>query len=195
MVDEFSAFARMPAPVIRRHELKEIARQTLFLQSSSRSDITYLQDIPSLACLADCDARQIAQALTNLLKNAAEAIDARSFPPGVLVQKGTILMRVAYNNEQVSVSVEDNGKGLPVEERNNLTEPYVTTRKKGTGLGLAIVKKIMEDHRGKLVLEDRPGGGAVVRLVWPTFAPQPDALSKPGESASVSSVEPTSKSA
>jgi len=195
MVDEFSAFARMPAPVIRRHELKEIAKQTLFLQSSSRSDITYLQDIPSLSCLADFDARQIAQALTNLLKNAAEAIDARSFPSGVIMPKGTILMRVSYDSEQISLSVEDNGKGLPVEERNTLTEPYVTTRKKGTGLGLAIVKKIMEDHHGKLVLEDRPGGGALVKLVWPTFSPQPGSLSKPEESASVSSVEPTTKSA
>ena len=64
------------------------------------------------------------------------------------------------------IVVEDNGKGLPVEGRERLTEPYMTTRSKGTGLGLAIVKKIMEDHGGRLTLEDREGGGARISLVF-----------------------------
>jgi two-component system, NtrC family, nitrogen regulation sensor histidine kinase NtrY len=188
MVDEFSAFARMPAPVIKKHEIREIARQTVFLQSSSRSDITYEQNIPASPCHAECDARQIAQALTNLLKNAAEAIDARTDPIRGDLPKGQILTRLACDEKEISLIVEDNGKGLPIEERNTLTEPYVTTRKKGTGLGLAIVKKIMEDHHGQVVLEDRAGGGAIVKLIWPLHQPEAETLSKTGESDSVSSV-------
>ncbi len=187
MVDEFSAFARMPSPVIKEHELKEISRQTLFLQSSSRPDIAYTQDIAPTPCHAECDARQIAQALTNLLKNAAEAIDARTSPLEGTLPQGKILMRLACGEKEAALSVEDNGKGLPVEERNNLTEPYVTTRKKGTGLGLAIVKKIMEDHHGRLELEDRQGGGAIVRLIWPLRQPKAETLSKQKESDSLPS--------
>jgi two-component system nitrogen regulation sensor histidine kinase NtrY len=195
MVDEFSAFARMPAPVIKKHELREISRQTVFMQSSSRSDISYAQEVYPAPCWAECDARQIAQALTNLLKNAAEAIDARTPPLKGPLPKGKILMRLACDENEVTLAVEDNGKGLPVEERNTLTEPYVTTRNKGTGLGLAIVKKIMEDHRGRLELEDRPGGGAVVKLIWPLHRPNAETLSKAGESDSVSPVAPKSKTA
>ena len=195
MVDEFSAFARMPAPVIKSHELKEISRQTLFLQSSSRADIAYSQDIPAKPCIAECDARQIGQALTNLLKNAAEAIDARHHPLEGRLPQGKILMRLTCDEKTVTLSVEDNGKGLPVEERNNLTEPYVTTRSKGTGLGLAIVKKIMEDHHGSLILADRPSGGAIVNLIWPLHQPTVDTLSKESESDSVSSLTPVSKTA
>lgn len=182
MVDEFSAFARMPAPVIKDHELKEICRQTVFLQSTGRVDIRYIQEMPPQPCIAQCDTRQIAQALTNLLKNAAEAIDARPALLNGALLPGEVRIRLAQTQELVTLSVEDNGKGLPVEERNSLTEPYVTTRSKGTGLGLAIVKKIMEDHHGKLVLADRPGGGAVVSLIWPRCHPKDDILLPGGES-------------
>lgn len=195
MVDEFSAFARMPAPIIGVHELREIARQAVFLQSSSRSDIAYGRDIPDAPCIVECDPRQIAQALTNLLKNAAEAIDARIPNEDGFLPRGEIVMHLSFNDKEVALSVEDNGKGLPVAERNTLTEPYVTTRKKGTGLGLAIVKKIMEDHMGRLVLEDRPSGGAIVSLVWPLRRPKAEALSNPNESASVDSSRSKSRSA
>ncbi|MDR3449289.1 MAG: PAS domain-containing sensor histidine kinase [Alphaproteobacteria bacterium] len=186
MVDEFSAFARMPSPVIKEHELKEICRQTIFLQSSSRGDIKYGQELPASACNVECDARQIAQALTNLLKNAAEAIDARNPPLDGILPPGRIFIRLTRDTQAVTLAVEDNGKGLPVEERHNLTEPYVTTRKKGTGLGLAIVKKIMEDHHGRLALDDNPNGGAIVSLIWPLRQPVVETLSNPPESASVS---------
>ncbi len=172
MVDEFSAFARMPAPIIKPVDLRDICRHGFFLQSSGRADIAYTQDIPTTACIVACDSRQIAQALTNLLKNAAEAIDARLPPLEGALPKGRILMRLSCDSEYVSLTVEDNGRGLPVEERHNLTEPYVTTRQKGTGLGLAIVKKIMEDHKGRLELEDRPWGGAIVSLIWPVNQPK-----------------------
>ena len=195
MVDEFSAFARMPSPVMKEHELKDACRQTLFLQSSSRGDIAYTQAVPNAPCVAECDARQIAQALTNLLKNAAEAIDARNPPLEGFLPQGKIHMRLKADETTVTLAVEDNGKGLPVEERNNLAEPYVTTRKKGTGLGLAIVKKIMEDHHGQLLLEDKAGGGAVVSLIWPRHQPHVEALAKPNESDTVPGITSVSKTA
>ena len=167
MVDEFSTFARMPTPVIKEHELRELCRQAVFMQSTGRADIKYLQRLPDEKCFAECDSRQLAQALTNLLKNAAEAIDARPTPLDGILPRGEITLSLALSAQDAILTIEDNGKGLPVEERERLTEPYVTTRSKGTGLGLAIVKKIMEDHRGELVLSDRSGGGAIVQLVWP----------------------------
>ncbi len=172
MVDEFSAFARMPTPVIREQEIKELCRQTVFLQSTSRGDIRYTQDYPQDMVVAECDGRQIAQGLTNLMKNAAEAIDSRTLPLHGHLLQGEIKVTLAIKDGRVSLSVADNGKGLPVEERHQLTEPYVTTRAKGTGLGLAIVKKIMEDHHGELLLTDKPGGGAIVSLIWPVHLPK-----------------------
>jgi two-component system nitrogen regulation sensor histidine kinase NtrY len=172
MVDEFSAFARMPAPLIKEHELKELCRQTVFLQSSGRADIKYVQNLPLTPIYAECDGRQLAQALTNLLKNAAEAIDARPMPLDGQLPQGEIRLHLKAEDDDIVLAVEDNGKGLPVEERHKLAEPYVTTRSKGTGLGLAIVKKIMEDHHGELILADRPHGGAIVSLIWPAHQPQ-----------------------
>ncbi|HBM90326.1 MAG TPA: two-component sensor histidine kinase [Rhodospirillaceae bacterium] len=175
MVDEFSAFARMPTSVIKENELCDLCRQTLFLQSSTRSDIHYIQKLPDERFLADCDSRQIAQALTNLLKNAAEAIDGRDKPPDEEIPRGEIKLTLYANEEEVFLSVADNGRGLPKEERERLTEPYVTTRSKGTGLGLAIVKKIMEDHKGTITLKDDSKGGAVVELSWPRFMAETEA--------------------
>lgn len=182
MVDEFSAFARMPVPVFKEHELRDLCRQTQFLQGTSRGDIRYTQLYPDLPCLVECDGRQIAQALTNLLKNAAEAIDARPLPTSGIPLQGEIKLTLTTADGKVNLSVADNGKGLPIEDRHNLTEPYVTTRAKGTGLGLAIVKKIMEDHHGELVLSDRPGGGAIVSLIWPIRQPKDNILSDENES-------------
>ncbi len=161
MVDEFSSFARMPAPLMREEDLVELVRQAVFLQRTSTPEIRFAVDVPDRAPLF-CDARQVSQALINLLKNAAESIqgrDAASSP-------GEIAVQVNAGPQQIVVTVADNGRGLPADGRERLTEPYVTTRAKGTGLGLAIVKKIMEDHRGELLLEDREGGGARVRLVF-----------------------------
>jgi two-component system nitrogen regulation sensor histidine kinase NtrY len=192
MVDEFSAFARMPAPTIKEHELREICRQTIFLQATGRSDIKYIQDLPQNPLFVDCDSRQVAQALTNLLKNAAEAIDARPLPIEGQLPRSEIRIHLHVKDELVTLAIEDNGKGLPVEDRKNLTEPYVTTRVKGTGLGLAIVKKIMEEHKGEVILSDRPNGGAIVQLVWPRRLPTTAAV----DDAVASTVESdTSKSA
>ncbi len=167
MVDEFSAFARMPAPVMKEENLVELCRQAIFLQRHGNPDIAYAADLPAAPVRFRCDARQISQALINLLQNAVDSIHglAASRDNGA-ARGGRILLRLVAREGQISIDVEDDGKGLPVENRDRLVEPYVTTREKGTGLGLAIVKKIMEDHRGDLVLEDREGGGARVRLVF-----------------------------
>jgi len=161
MVDEFSSFARMPAPTIKEEDLVEIVRQAVFLQRTATPEIRFEVDVPNAAQLA-CDARQVSQALVNLLKNAAESIQARDAG----AEPGHIAVRLVEAAGQTALVVEDNGRGLPQEGRERLAEPYVTTRTKGTGLGLAIVKKIMEDHGGELMLEDREGGGARVSLVF-----------------------------
>ena len=163
MVDEFSSFARMPAAIIKPEDLLEITRQAVFLQRTGASDIQFETELPSHPVQIACDARQVSQALVNILKNAVESIQGREGdkPPG------KIKVRLAETPGHAAVSVEDNGRGLPSEGRDRLTEPYVTTRTKGTGLGLAIVKKVMEEHRGELVLEDREGGGARVKLIFP----------------------------
>jgi two-component system nitrogen regulation sensor histidine kinase NtrY len=163
MVDEFSSFARMPSPVIKPENLKDVALQATFLARTGYPDVEFITDLPETDIVVPCDVRMIGQALTNLLKNAVEATQAVEEP-----HKGRIVVRLSRQRNQCMITVEDNGKGLPAAMRDRLTEPYVTTRTKGTGLGLAIVKKIMEDHGGELTLEDRDGGGARVSLVFRT---------------------------
>ena len=170
MVDEFSAFARMPQPVIKPEDIGRIAREALVLQRQAHPDIEWVTDLPDRGPVAPCDRRLISQALTNLLMNAADATtmrprdDAKGDSP-------TITVSVAADNQTVTVSVADDGIGLPAEDRDRLTEPYVTHKPKGTGLGLAIVKKIMEDHAGRLTLDDRVGRpGAIASLVFPASA-------------------------
>ncbi|HWK47331.1 MAG TPA: PAS domain-containing sensor histidine kinase [Stellaceae bacterium] len=170
MVDEFSSFARMPTPVLRQENLLEITRQALFLQRTAHSDISFDADLPTQPLLLTCDARLISQALINLLQNAVDAIHARQVATEGVALPGRIHVRLGTERGHTVLTVEDNGKGLPKEGRENLTEPYVTTRAKGTGLGLAIVKKIMEDHAGELTLDDLNGGGARVSLIFPTGA-------------------------
>src|SRR5262249_25040557 len=170
MVDEFSSFARMPAPVMKRENLVELIRQAMFLQKNAHSEIRFDLIVPDAPVGVVCDARQTTQALINLLKNAAEAIEGRT---GAALRPGHIRVLAEEGEASVAVAVEDNGKGLPETGRERLTEPYVTTRAKGTGLGLAIVKKIMEDQGGELVLEDREGGGARVSLVFSKAARPP----------------------
>jgi two-component system nitrogen regulation sensor histidine kinase NtrY len=170
MVDEFSAFARMPSPVMKPQNLNDLIRQAVFLQSSAHPDIGYETELPEGPLTVPVDGRQISQALTNLLQNAADAIEGRDAAGQGELPRGRIGVAASVDAAAVAITIEDNGKGLPVEERERLTEPYVTTRAKGTGLGLAIVKKIMEDHGGELVLADREGGGARVTLVIPRIA-------------------------
>ena len=166
MVDEFSAFARMPQPVMRTEDVGRIAREALVLQRTSRPEIEWTTHIPDRGPMASCDRRLLGQALTNLLQNAADAVVMRPREGGG--PAGRIALRVTAEGGMVVIEVEDDGVGLPEQDRARLTEPYVTHKVKGTGLGLAIVKKIMEDHGGRLELDDRPNGpGAVATLALP----------------------------
>ncbi|MFD1950535.1 ATP-binding protein [Sphingomonas arantia] len=170
MVDEFSSFARMPKPVFHDEEVAEIARQAMFLHEVAHPSISFVVDAAEPSPHLVCDRRQIGQALTNIVKNAAEAIEAR--PAGA--EQGEIRLRVhpMGDDDRLVIDLIDNGIGLPP-ERERITEPYMTTRTRGTGLGLAIVKKIVEEHHGTIGFEDRPGGGTVVRLCFDagTLAP------------------------
>ncbi|MBT4710491.1 MAG: PAS domain-containing sensor histidine kinase [Alphaproteobacteria bacterium] len=183
MIDEFSSFARMPAPVFHMADLVEVARQGLFLQQVAHPGVEYTTEFPADAVDVYCDSRQVAQVLTNLLLNAAEAISGRDKPDdGSELPSGKIILRVTAGADEAMLEVLDNGRGLPEEDRNRLTEPYVSTRLKGTGLGLAIVAKVMEDHKGTISIEDRAEGGACVRLVFPRG--DHDEIDPDGDSAS-----------
>jgi two-component system, NtrC family, nitrogen regulation sensor histidine kinase NtrY len=161
MVDEFSAFARMPQPVIKAEDVGRIARDALVLQKAARPQIDWRSDIPERGPITTCDRRMLRQALTNLLQNAADAVAMRE-------AASSIELAVRLVAGEVHITVTDDGIGLPEKDRARLVEPYVTHKPKGTGLGLAIVKKIMEDHGGRLVLDDRAEGpGAVATLVLP----------------------------
>lgn len=164
MVTEFSSFARMPAPTMRNEDILDLCRQSLFLQRTAHTETEYSFEGPDQPILVRCDGRQLSQVFTNLLQNAQDAIDGRETPEdeNESLRPGRITLSISCDDRHVSVAIQDNGKGLPAEQRDRLTEPYVTTRKKGTGLGLAIVKKILEDHGGGLTLEDAPDGGAIV---------------------------------
>jgi two-component system nitrogen regulation sensor histidine kinase NtrY len=168
LIDEFASFARMPAPIRRDTDLDRLCREAVFLQRAARPEIAYTVEIDKSAARLYCDGGLLAQALTNLLKNAAEAIDARRQSSGeAAALPGRIGVFAGVAEGSTRVLVEDNGEGLPPADRHRLTEPYVTTRAKGTGLGLAIVKKIMEDHGGDLKIENRETGGARVTLTFP----------------------------
>ncbi|HUA56286.1 MAG TPA: PAS domain-containing sensor histidine kinase [Candidatus Sulfotelmatobacter sp.] len=166
MVDEFSAFARMPAPVMKTEDLVALCREVAFLHRQPHRDIAVTLDCPDQPLYLRCDGRLIRQALINLAQNAVDAIEGREKPDGAPLPRGEVTIRLRETERTTIIEVDDNGRGLPADGRDRLTEPYVTTRTKGTGLGLAIVKKIMEDHGGELRLEDAPGGGARVSLVF-----------------------------
>jgi len=166
MVDEFSRFARMPKPVMAQEDVADAVRQVVFLQRVGNADIDIDVEIAEDPMLARFDRRLISQALTNIIKNATEAIAA--VPPAEL-GRGRIRVCAGREGEDVVIDVIDNGIGLPKENRRRLLEPYVTTREKGTGLGLAIVGRILEEHGGRIELADAaeriPGQrGAWMRL-------------------------------
>ncbi|WPZ33183.1 PAS domain-containing sensor histidine kinase [Thalassobaculum sp. OXR-137] len=166
MVDEFSSFARMPTPVMRDEDLRDIVTAATDLQRGARAGVKVTVETGDRPVILRCDSRQIRQALTNLLQNAVDAIEGRQQAEGEGAAPGSILVTIEPRGDAIVTTVADNGRGLPDTERDRLTEPYVTTREKGTGLGLAIVKKIMEDHGGSIELRDRPEGGAAVSLVF-----------------------------
>jgi two-component system nitrogen regulation sensor histidine kinase NtrY len=176
IVDEFSKFARMPAPERRPLDLGKLITESVVLQESARPDIRYDVSLPEPAVLALLDGTMTNQAFTNLLKNAAEAIDERlaTEPES---PSGVIRVALATGGSQLEIDIQDNGIGLP-DQPARLFEPYVSHRAKGTGLGLPIVKKIIEEHDGTLelvpapVFEGSSRPGAWVRILLPQALPE-----------------------
>jgi two-component system nitrogen regulation sensor histidine kinase NtrY len=178
IVDEFSKFARMPEPERKAQDLSRLVRDAVLLQQTGRPDIKIISDVPRVELPALIDGTMVTQALTNLIKNAGEAIDTlkeRGAPEGLVPQVHVTLRRDATS---AHISIADNGVGLP-EDRAALFEPYVTTRSEGTGLGLPIVKKIIEEHGGSLILKDAPvfdgqtHFGAMAEIILPLGADHP----------------------
>ncbi len=171
IVDEFSKFARMPEPERRVHDLTKLVRDAVVLQEGATEGVTVTADLPDDAVMADIDQTMISQALTNLIKNAGEAVETHREQSGDAGYAGEVRVNMEHTVSEVLITVSDNGVGLPA-DRARLFEPYVTTREKGTGLGLSIVKKIIEEHGGTLVLTDadpfeegaRHGARAEIRL-------------------------------
>ena len=177
IVDEFSRFARMPEPDRRPHDLTAILRDCVLLQESGQPDVRFQSNLPQSPVIVEVDETMMAQAFTNLIKNAGEAIETRIENEGLDVFSPEIRLCFEAHEADLRITIADNGVGLP-EDRSRLFEPYVTTRAAGTGLGLSIVRKIIEEHGGTLRLEDaeifesdsHAGAMAVIRL--PRLTPQ-----------------------
>ncbi len=153
IVDEFSKFARMPEPELRENDLVSLVRDAVTLQEAGQPDVKIISDLPDEIVKADIDSTMISQALTNLIKNAGEAIESAQEKGNVTILHPEIRVMMMVAEDMCQITIQDNGIGLP-EDRARLFEPYVTTRDKGTGLGLPIVKKIIEEHGGTLTLTD-----------------------------------------
>jgi two-component system nitrogen regulation sensor histidine kinase NtrY len=176
MVDEFSSFARMPKPSPERHDMREITREAMFLVEVSHPETTFKLETGETPLIGLFDSRLMGQAVGNLVKNAAEAVESMAAGAGDPAWNGTVMVRTRSEDAQVIVEVIDNGRGFPENDRHRLLEPYMTTREKGTGLGLAIVRKIVEEHGGTIALLDAPAetgfaSGAMVRLVLAAMDP------------------------
>jgi len=163
MVDEFSSFARLPKPVFRTEDAVDLVRQAVFLQEVAHNGIEFTVDSSAVESReVRCDRHQVGQAMTNVLKNAVEAIEARAAEARG-TYAGAITVRIKSDADFLTATVEDNGVGLPA-DGERLVEPYVTTREKGTGLGLAIVKKIVDEHGGDMGFAGGENGGTCVTL-------------------------------
>ncbi len=178
MVDEFSRFARMPKAVPADEDVADAVRQVVFLLRVAHPDIDFDVNLEAEAMPARFDRRLISQALTNIIKNAAEAIGA---VPAAELGRGRIAVRVNREGKNVVIDVIDNGIGLPKENRSRLLEPYVTTREKGTGLGLAIVGRILEEHGGRLELRDAAEKTPGARGAWMQLRFSAEAAAAPTE--------------
>ena len=166
IVDEFSSFARMPKPVFREENITDVLKQALFMQDVAHPKINFKFKSDENEINMVCDRRQLGQALTNVIKNAVEAIEQNVKPAGDFsLEDGEIALCLRKSDGNIEIVVEDNGIGLP-EERDRIVEPYMTTRETGTGLGLAIVKKIIEEHFGEIRFDDREPSGTLVKIAF-----------------------------
>jgi len=165
MVDEFANFARIPAPIFEKNNMCDILEDSIFAREGIVKEIEFSRSISKKPIMINCDAGQITQVLTNLIKNAEESIIERQAGDKKFV-KGIIKVKASQVMNKCGISIKDNGKGFADEIKARITEPYVTTKSKGTGLGLAIVKKIVEDHSGTIEFKN-VSGGACVYLSFP----------------------------
>lgn len=169
MVDEFSSFARLPKPVFRNEDALDLVRQAIFLQQVAHPQVEFSENANAMGEREiQCDRHQLGQAMTNVLKNAVEAVEARS--DNDPDHEGKISVILVDQGEWIAIAVEDNGIGLPA-DGERIVEPYVTTREKGTGLGLAIVNKIVDEHGGDMSFASGSDGGTRVTL---RFARDPE---------------------
>jgi len=193
MVDEFSSFARMPEARLEQGDLSDAVRQSVFLESVRLPEVKVTVDLPEAPIIAWFDSRLISQVLTNLIKNAVEAIEGAGLEA---IKSPTIVAAARIEGEMVRISISDNGKGWPKENRNRLLEPYITTRDKGTGLGLAIVAKIIEQHGGKVELidaepDDSGRVGACFTFTLPLRGPDKDDIEPVGAPVAAAAAETT----
>lgn len=173
MVDEFSSFARLPKPVFRHEDALDLVRQAVFLQEVAHPDINFGVSAEGLSDRAiQCDRHQFGQAMTNVLKNAVEAVEARAMEDGAGFA-GSVNISIHDDGARIGVVVEDNGIGLPT-DRDRIVEPYVTTREKGTGLGLPIVNKIVDEHGGDMGFSNAATGGTRVSMRFARHPEQSD---------------------
>jgi two-component system nitrogen regulation sensor histidine kinase NtrY len=184
MVDEFSDFARLPAAEKAWCDVAGLVTQSVAMEQTAQPQIAFAVIGAENAVQAWCDADQISQVLTNILQNAAQAVDQRLGQPGIDdaeaepdSEPGAVTVSLSVEEEWLSIEVSDNGIGLPQQIRDRLADPYVTTKVKGTGLGLAIVEKIVSDHNGRLRFSDHPGGGARVSMTLRISPPDEDTIS------------------
>lgn len=159
MVEEFVAFARMPTASFKEGDVVRLMRDSVFSEKTAHEDIEYQLDVPAVPATMMLDETQLGQVFLNLLKNAAEALENNN-------GKKRIAIHMTDTADAITITVEDNGPGFPVDKMSTLTEPYVTTRTKGTGLGLAIVKRSVEEHKGTVALSNAESGGAQVTLTF-----------------------------
>lgn len=160
MIGEFVAFARMPSPVMKKHDLRAILKDAILFHKNHHPGVTLKDTLPQKSLYQYCDEGQIMQCLTNLLKNAVEAMEESG------VKKPELTLILKREKRETHIEIMDNGPGFSFDQDQNLMDPYVTTRKEGTGLGLSIVKKIMDDHNGRLEIDNISGGGGRARLVF-----------------------------
>ena len=163
---------------MKLENLITLCRESLILFENAHGNISFYGVFESESEILFCDRGQVSQALTNIVQNAVDAIDGLDAKSLSTRELGKVWIEVERKDELLIVIIADNGVGLPLSERDRLTEPYVTTREKGTGLGLAIVRKIMEDHGGSILLNDREGGGTRVSLIFAKDFDTPSGHSK-----------------
>lgn len=159
LVSEFSSFARMPEASMVEVDLVSICKEVIFLQTTANSAI-HFEYQGEEKYIYMCDPQYMHQALNNIVQNAAQALAENN------IENPRIVLSLYAKDSGFIISCSDNGPGFPVENRDRIAEPYYTTRKKGTGLGLAIVSKVINDHKGRLVIRDAPEKGAIVEMIF-----------------------------